>query len=81
MEKKEIQYKTRIGKATAKSDNVPHFPKGEQKEVYVSKMATGRLAIYKGTRHFKEESGYKCYDSIEDLENDFVTETVIEAIG
>lgn len=74
------QLRIRIGLATAKTDQVKGWPKGEKKECVVAKMFNGRLAIYKNTRHFKEESGYKTYDTIQDLENDFNTEMIQEAI-
>lgn len=74
------QFRSRIGYATAKTDKLKDWPKGEQKSCYVSKMSTGRLAIYKGQKHFREKSGYKVYNSIEDLGADFTTELVQEAI-
>lgn len=74
------QLRTRIGLATAKTDKVKGWPKSEQKECVVAKMSNGRLAIYKNMRHFKEESGYKTYDTLQDLEEDFHTELVQEAV-
>lgn len=74
------QLRTRIGYATAKTDQLEDWPEGEQKSCYVSKMSTGKLAIYKGQKHFREKSGYKVYNSIEDLEDDFTTELIQEAI-
>lgn len=74
------QLRTRIGLVTAKTDQLKGWTKGEQRDCFVSKMSNGRLAIYKGTRHFREESGYKTYDSIQDLEKDFITELIQEAI-
>lgn len=75
------QLRTRIGFATAKNDSLPDWEHGSRKQVYVSKMKNGRLGIYKGSQHFKENSGYRTYDSIQDLEKDFNTELIQEAIS
>ena len=76
----EIKFRERIGFATAKTNNLKGWPKGEQKQVYVSKMSTGKLAIYKGARHFKEESGYKVYPTLNDLEKYFFIEMIQEQV-
>lgn len=80
MEQKQVVYRERIGVASAKNDTNPSFPKGERKEVCVVKLFNNRIAIYKNTKHFKETSGYKTYDSLESLREDFYTENILEAI-
>lgn len=74
------QFRTRIGKATAKTDQVKGWPEGVQKDCFVAKMSNGRFGIYKGQKHFREDAGYKAYDSIEAIEQDFHLETIQEAI-
>lgn len=74
------QFRTRIGKAIAKTDQIKGWPKGEQKDCFVVKMSNGRFGIYKGQQHFREDAGYKAYDSIEVMEQDFHFEMIQEAI-
>lgn len=39
--------------------------------VHYQKLSDGRVAVFKSTHHYTEDSGYKIYNSIEDLKKDF----------
>lgn len=40
--------------------------------VHYQKLSDGRVAIFKSSHHYSEDSGYKVYPSMEELNNEFI---------
>lgn len=50
---------------------VNSYKLGEQYGLNIHRMLCGRFQVFKSIRHFKEPSGHKAYDTIEQVFEDF----------
>lgn len=71
---------TRIMLATPIA-NIPDWKVGVKYNVVVNVLFNKRVCIYKDTSHYFEPSGYRVYDSLEELQNDFKTEESTKMIS
>jgi hypothetical protein len=53
---------------------------GKEYDVVIQQMKNKRICIYKSHKHYSEESGYKVYDTREELEQNFELKIDIEFI-
>ena len=68
--------KTRIYRATPNKNIPGGWKKGKEYSVLVSPLDT-RICIYKDNGNYREQSGYKVYENLEALEQDFKTEILM----
>jgi hypothetical protein len=57
--------------AAAPIETTKDWQSGKEYDIEITPMSDGRLMFYKSTKHYNENSGYKVYNDIKAVEDDF----------